>query len=286
MIGGYPWDDTPFQDPESPARHPTPAPAPAPTHSSAPPPVHSLMKNTGMKVGYGNRSNDEANRGESRLVHVDGTLKATDANRYEVPQLPAPAPSWFPAPVSQSGPLPLPVPDSITVPVPAPSWVPVPVSQSAPLPFSLPLPVPAPITVPVPVPPAPTSTQPLNYFSLYWIKKSGLPCIRTDWTNVQVNLTCTALLVSMMWAHSLCMRMLYFALPCLALPCLALPCLALPCLALPCLALPWRGKLGGCSLLCGGLLKSSTCSAPWYLNPHCGQTCANGRYRPIFFPLF
>ena len=166
MIGEYPWDDTPFQDTESPARHPAPAPAPVPTHSSAPPPVHSLLKNTGMKVGYGSRSNDEANRGESRLVHVDGTLKATDANRYKVPQLPAPAPSWFPVSVSQSAPLPLPVP--------------------------------APITVPVPVPLAPTSTQPLNYFSLYWIKKSGLPCIRTDWTNVQVNLPHTALPVPVM----------------------------------------------------------------------------------------
>jgi hypothetical protein len=194
MIGEYPWDDTPFQDPESPACHPAPAPAPVPTHSSAPPPVHSLMKNTGMKVGYGSCSNDEASRGESRLVHVDGTLKATDGNRYKVPQLPGTAP--------------------------APSWLPVPVSHSAPLPLSLPLPVPAPITVPVPVPPVPTSTQPLNYFSLYWIKKSGLPCIRTDWTNVQVNLTHTALPVPVMWVHSLSMQMFYLALPYLPLPCL------------------------------------------------------------------
>ena len=169
MSGEYPWDDTPFQEAESPARltAPAPAPAPAPIHSSIAPPIHSLLRSIGIKDGDVSRSSDHSTKGDPRSFAVDNAHKASGIPRHKALPLPAPVTAHTSA--------------TVHAPVPTP-WFPVP--------FPLSLPPPAPTTTPIPVPisipPVPTSTQPLNYFSLYWIKKSGLPCIRTDWSNGQV----------------------------------------------------------------------------------------------------
>ena len=173
MRGDYPWDDTPFQDPEFLAR--LTAPASVTTLSSIAQPFDSQVRNISTKDGDVNHSIDLSCRGESRSVSVVGTLRAINVPRYKLPQLSAPA-------TTHTHPF-----VHAPAPAPAPAWLPVPVSLSAPLPLSFPLPAPTTIPIPIPIPLVPVSMQPLNYFSLYWIKKSGLPCIRTDWSNGQVN---------------------------------------------------------------------------------------------------
>ena len=165
MSGEYPWDDTPFQEAESPAPAPAPASAPAATHSSIAPPIHSLLRNIGMKDGDVSRSSDHSTKGDQRSFAADSAHKATVIPRHKALQLPASVTAHTYA----------------TVPTP---WFPVPAPLSLPPPA--PTTIPIPIPVPISIPPVPNSTQPLNYFSLYWIKKSGLPCIRTDWSNGQV----------------------------------------------------------------------------------------------------
>lgn len=167
MSGEYPWDDTPFQEAESPARLTAPAPAPAPTHSPIAPPIHSLLRSIGIKDGDVSRSSDHSTKGDPRSLAVDNAHKACGIPRHKAPQLPASVTAHTSA--------------TVHAPVPTP-WFPVPVSLSLPAPTPTTIPIPVPISIP----PVPTSTQPLNYFSLYWIKKSGLPCIRTDWSNGQV----------------------------------------------------------------------------------------------------